>query len=232
MREAVVSKLPPDMPIIAVMDDTLIHKSGRKIKGAGWKRDPLRPKFRPNFIWALRFLQVSLIYPEAGFFSRGRAIPVDLTHAPTPPKPRHNATDEENEKYKQGCQENRISVRGYERIVALGELSRNGKYRTLRIGEQPASAVKQALRQYHVCSPLLFIYSSAIRITGKPPLIYFPTFRNTRIVHHHHRDPRAKPHKTSHFSPSRVVCTLCLVKSSSVAMMGKTTAPRCHSCAS
>ena len=51
-------------PFIAVaLDDTRIHKTGRKIRTAFFQRDPLSPKFRFNLMWGLRFLQASLWLP-------------------------------------------------------------------------------------------------------------------------------------------------------------------------
>jgi len=48
--------------IVAHMDDTIIKKSGKKIPGTSWKRDPLEPPFNTNFIWGQRFLQISMPY--------------------------------------------------------------------------------------------------------------------------------------------------------------------------
>jgi len=43
-----------DGPFIAVaLDDTRIHKTGRKIRSAFFQRDPLSPKFRFNLMWGL-----------------------------------------------------------------------------------------------------------------------------------------------------------------------------------
>ena len=58
------------------MDDTKVHKTGRHIPGASWQRDPMSPPFHVNFIWGLRFLQASLVFPhhQEGNFS-ARAFP-------------------------------------------------------------------------------------------------------------------------------------------------------------
>ena len=45
--------------VIAAIDDTRLHKSGRHIGSAFYQRDPLSPKFRFNLMFGLRFLQVS-----------------------------------------------------------------------------------------------------------------------------------------------------------------------------
>ena len=58
-RNAVVRQLDDDQPLTVVMDDTIVRKRGRKVHGAGWKRDPLGPHFCDNFVWAQRFLQMA-----------------------------------------------------------------------------------------------------------------------------------------------------------------------------
>src|SRR5258708_39638889 len=85
----VLETLPPASPIVALIDDTLIRKRGHRIAGTSWRRDPLGPHFADNFIWASRFLQISLALPEhpEAPVSAARAIPVDLLHAPSPRKP-------------------------------------------------------------------------------------------------------------------------------------------------
>src|SRR6478609_3667115 len=42
-------------------DDTTLKKTGKRIKNASWRRDPLSPPFHVNFLWGLRFLQFSLL---------------------------------------------------------------------------------------------------------------------------------------------------------------------------
>ena len=55
IRREVVERLKPGEPLVAIMDDTLIRKRGRKVSGAGWRRDPLGPAFSTNFVWGQRF---------------------------------------------------------------------------------------------------------------------------------------------------------------------------------
>ena len=62
-RQAVSAALPDPSLLVAGMDDTIVRKRGRKICGVGWKRDPLSPHFRPNFIPGLRYLQISAALP-------------------------------------------------------------------------------------------------------------------------------------------------------------------------
>jgi len=107
------------MPVLAAMDDTLLYKSGKKISGTSWRRDPLGPKFRPNFVWANRWVQTSLIVPESGFNSGAHAIPIDIVHAPTPHKPRKGADEDALKEYQQEQKRMNVSQVGLDRIRQL-----------------------------------------------------------------------------------------------------------------
>jgi hypothetical protein len=85
------------------MDDTLLRKSGRRVPGAGWRRDPLGPKFQVNFVWAQRALQFSAALPSGS--GGARAIPIDFQHAPTPARPKKKAPPEEWQAYRQARKE-------------------------------------------------------------------------------------------------------------------------------
>ncbi|NJL71373.1 MAG: transposase [Candidatus Competibacteraceae bacterium] len=61
----VLETLPAGAPLVAAIDDTLVRKRGRRIEGTSWRRDPLGPPFADNFIWASRFLQLSVAMPES-----------------------------------------------------------------------------------------------------------------------------------------------------------------------
>jgi hypothetical protein len=118
-RRTVVQQLAPQQPLVALMDDTLLRKRGRKISGTSWRRDPLGPPFCNNFIWGQRFLQISAALPEGSGAGRARAIPIDLTHCPSPRKPHRNAPDHEWTQYRADLDASRISLQGAERIAAL-----------------------------------------------------------------------------------------------------------------
>ncbi len=111
--------LPDQMPFFAAIDDTLVGKSGRKIAGASWRRDPLGPHFTTNFVWAQRFLQVACMIPESGLACRARAIPVEFRHAPTPKRPSKHATEVQWAEYRTQQAATRISVVGRQRLQAL-----------------------------------------------------------------------------------------------------------------
>ncbi len=107
--------------IYAHMDDTIIKKTGKKIPGTAWRRDPLGPPFHTNFIWGQRFIQISMALPIEGEAGQSRAIPVDFHHCPTVLRPKKNAGQQEIEKYKEEKKIAKLSKQGSERIKLLRE---------------------------------------------------------------------------------------------------------------
>jgi len=118
--QGTLETLPEDAALVGAIDDTVIKKKGRHIQGTGWRRDPLGPPFANNFIWASRFLQLSLALPENGRDpAPARMIPVDLTHCPTPRKPGKRGSKEQWKQWEKLMAQKRISSEGVRRIAAL-----------------------------------------------------------------------------------------------------------------
>jgi hypothetical protein len=119
----VLDTLPPSSAVVALIDDTLLRKRGHHIAGTSWRRDPLGPHFTNNFIWASRFLQISLALPEhpEAAIGAARAIPVDLLHAPSPRKPSRRAdpAGPEWQSWRAASAASAISRRGVERLTDL-----------------------------------------------------------------------------------------------------------------
>ena len=101
-------------PIVMAMDDTRLKKTGTKVHGVKYMRDPMGPAFRVNFIRAQRFLQTSMAFK--GQHGQARMIPVDWVHAPIPQKPKADATEEQWARYRAKANACRISVVGAQRI--------------------------------------------------------------------------------------------------------------------
>lgn len=115
-----LAALPKGAPLVGAIDDTLIRKTGRKVAGTSWRRDPLGPKFADNFIWANRFLQLSLALPKnASGPSPARMIPVDLTHCPSPRKPGKKGTEEQWKQWRELSSKAAISAKGGGRMATL-----------------------------------------------------------------------------------------------------------------
>jgi hypothetical protein len=134
VRREVVMRLGKEEPLVVMMDDTLIRKRGRKVHGAGWKRDPLGPAFCTNFVWGQRFLQVSAALPDSSVVGLARGIPIDLTHAPSPAKPGKRASEEAWQEYRVQQQAMKISSVGAARLMELrDQLDRDNVDRRLLV---------------------------------------------------------------------------------------------------
>jgi hypothetical protein len=73
-------------PWVVALDDTATRKTGRRIPGCGWRRDPLSPKFHTNLHWGQRILQFSAAIPAAD--GSARLVPISWQEAPVPRRPR------------------------------------------------------------------------------------------------------------------------------------------------
>lgn len=94
VRTDLLAQLPDDEPLVVSIDDTRVRKTGRKVAGAHYTRDPMGPRFQVNFIWAQRFVQASL---AAGSGADTRLVPIGWQHAPTVKKPSPQAGDAERQ---------------------------------------------------------------------------------------------------------------------------------------
>ena len=119
VRRQAAALIPDSQPICLAVDDSLLPRTGTKMPGVGWRRDPLGPKFRTNFIRAQRFLQFSVGVPVSLQSETMRMIPVDFLHCPTPAKPGKKATDEERQQYRQDCRLHRLTVQASARLSSL-----------------------------------------------------------------------------------------------------------------
>ena len=120
-QSQVFDLLPDAAPVVALLDDTLRRKRGKHVQGTSWRRDPLGPPFADNFIWASRFLQLSVALPAHPdqMVSPARAIPVDLQHAPSPRKPSKRAPEEVWKAWRAASARSTITSLGAQRIAAL-----------------------------------------------------------------------------------------------------------------
>jgi len=106
--------------IAAAIDDTRLHKSGRRIQSAFYQRDPLSPKFRFNLMFGLRFLQISLLVPlYRTQKASARALPVRFEEAPALKHPRRNAPPEQWAAYRQAAKKTNLSTRAVATIAGL-----------------------------------------------------------------------------------------------------------------
>lgn len=121
IQQNVLKENQQEEMIIAHVDDTILKKTGRQVPGTAWRRDPLGPAFRTNFIWGQRFLQISMALPEPNKNGQSRAIPVDFYHCPTAKRPGKTADEEQKVQYKELKKKSKLSKQGSERIKLLRE---------------------------------------------------------------------------------------------------------------
>lgn len=124
--------IPEAQPIVVSMDDTKLHKTGTKIPGVSYQRDPLSPPFSTNFIRAQRFLQLSHSVPLSTVASSAvRAFPIAFEHVPPPQKPKRSATEEEKKRYRELQRTQNLSWAGVRLIQATrndyDELGQKGR---------------------------------------------------------------------------------------------------------
>lgn len=117
VRQRLESHLPAQKPLVAAMDDSLLRKTGRKVQGVRYVRDPLSPPFSVNFVRGLRVLQISAALPDDT--GAARMIPVDFQHAALPQKPPRQATPQELDAYEQERAKRNINLVGTQRLQWL-----------------------------------------------------------------------------------------------------------------
>lgn len=117
-RQAVEATLPPAAPLVVGVDDSLLPKTGRRLPGAAWRRDPQGPPFQVQFTWAQRVLQFSAARP-LGSAGAVRLVPIDFLHAPTPAKPRHGADAPTQAAYVQAAKQANLVALAQRRLAAL-----------------------------------------------------------------------------------------------------------------
>jgi hypothetical protein len=128
VQSAVLQETDSHSAIVAHMDDTLLKKTGHRVPGTAWRRDPLGPPFHTNFIWGQRFLQISMALPKNKEIGPSKAVPVDFYHCPTVKRPAKSAGKNDWIQYKEMQKKIKLSRQGSERIKVLREkLNQSGK---------------------------------------------------------------------------------------------------------
>ena len=118
LRAQVQESLAADAPLVTALDDSLLRKTGRKVSGVRYLRDPMSPPFHVNFVRGLRVLQISAALPQ-GQDGAARLIPIDFQPAPLPPKPRKNAPAAAHELYQQQRVSKNINLVARQRLAWL-----------------------------------------------------------------------------------------------------------------
>jgi len=104
-------------PWIVALDDSCTRKTGRRIPGCGWRRDPLSPPFHANFTWGQRVLQFSAAVPAAD--GSARLVPVDWSEAPVPRKPARGAPAAAHQAYAETRKQANLNQVAAQRMAQL-----------------------------------------------------------------------------------------------------------------
>ena len=111
--------LPPGIPLVTALDDTLLRKSGPRTPGVAYRRDPLSPPFQVNFVRGQRFIQLSGLLPAGTPAGAARAIPFRFQHVPPVPKPKRSAPPEAWKAYRRECRIRNLNTHAVQLIRNL-----------------------------------------------------------------------------------------------------------------
>lgn len=112
-----LDQLLPGQAVVTALDDTKCRKTGTKIPGVSYQRDPMSPPFHTNFIRAHRFSQLSLLMPlDVNAPSAARGFPIRFRHTPPPPRPGAKASPDQLAAYRRLQKTQNLSVAGAEII--------------------------------------------------------------------------------------------------------------------
>jgi hypothetical protein len=117
VRQQIAGRLEAGAPLVVAMDDSLLRKTGRKIHGVRYHRDPMGPPFAINFVRGLRVLQISAAVPQGE--GAARLVPIDFEHAVLPAKPPRKASAEELARYRKERAQRNLNCIGAARLASL-----------------------------------------------------------------------------------------------------------------
>lgn len=113
IEDRLLERLPPGHAVVTALDDTKCRKTGTKIPGVSYQRDPMSPPFHTNFIRAQRFAQLSMMMPlDVNAPAAARGFPIRFRHVPPPRRPGLKATPEQLAAYRSLQKTQNLSVAG------------------------------------------------------------------------------------------------------------------------
>ena len=113
VEDRLLERLPAAQSVVVALDDTKCRKTGTKIPGVSYQRDPMSPPFHTNFIRAQRFVQLSLMMPlDVNAPAAARGFPIRFRHAPPPRRPGPKASPEDLAAYRHLQKTQNLSVVG------------------------------------------------------------------------------------------------------------------------
>jgi hypothetical protein len=106
-----LERYPDSRPIAVALDDTAVARAGRHVPHTSWTRDPMSPPFHLNLVHAIRFVQISLLFPHHGEGAfAARAVPIRFAESVAVKKPGPKASQEEVAGYRQARREKNLAL--------------------------------------------------------------------------------------------------------------------------
>jgi len=150
----------------------------------------LGPAFHTNFIWAQRFIQISIsLHDQTELNSQSRAIAVDFHHSPSVKKLSKNTSDEDRVTFTESKKQQNLSMQGLSRIKVI---------RT-RLNEQGASTRQLFLSVdgSYTNATILKGYPSGVTLIGRvrkdAKFNYIPEFEKTKGRNRKYGEPTPTP---------------------------------------
>ncbi len=117
--------------VVIAVDDTKLKKTGSRIPGVTYQRDPMSPPFHPNFIRASRYLQAAAVV-DSGKDPGARTLPVAFREVPVVKKPGKRASPSDIAAWKERKKAENLSV-------AALKMCRDTRRRADELGAQERS---------------------------------------------------------------------------------------------
>ena len=190
IEDRLVERLPPGEAVVTALDDTKCRKTGTKIPGVSYQRDPMSPPFHTNFIRAQRFAQLSLMMPlDVNEPAAARGFPIRFRHVPPPPRPGAKASPEQLAAYRSLQKTQNLSLAGLEIIKDCRSSldSRGAAERTLVVSVDGSYTNRTVLKDFPARTTLIG------RIRKDAKFSYPPSEQPDRGRRRQYGDPAPTP---------------------------------------
>ena len=161
--------VPDSRPLCVALDDTILRKTGKRIPGAAYRKDPLGPAFNLNLIWAQRMQQISAAVADEN--NAARMIPIGYRDASTPRKPRKGSAPEQFEFYKEQMKQrnlNALAVESLRRLQAERASDNGGSTPGLHVLVDGSYTNRKMLRNLPGNTTLIGRIRKDARLCAKP----------------------------------------------------------------
>lgn len=168
LRHEIEAMNPPSQPLVVALDDTILRKTGKRIPGAAYRKDPLGPPFNINLVWAQRMIQYSAAVP--GPNGEARMIPIAFQDASTPRKPRKNAGEEDVAAYRETMRQRNLNALAIKKLSSLqNERTEPGKDTpALHVVVDGSYTNRKVLRKLPAKTVLIGRIRKDARLSAKP----------------------------------------------------------------